>query len=53
MQTLDIAEETLETLEILKGLNLRDYEDTKDVYFRGKVDAYEIAIKHIKGLQGK
>ena len=43
---------TLETLEILKDLNLRDYDDTNDVYFKGKADAYLIAIRHIKGMQG-
>ena len=43
---------TLETLEILKDLNLRDYEDTQDVYFKGKADAYLIAIRHIEGMQG-
>jgi hypothetical protein len=53
MQTLDIVEETLETLEILRDLNLRDYEDTNDVYFKGKADAYLIAIRHIKGMQGE
>lgn len=53
MQTLNIVKETLETLEILKDLNLRDYDDTKDVYFKGKADAYLIAIRHIKGMQGE
>jgi hypothetical protein len=45
--------ETLETLEILRNLNLRDYKDTKDVYFKGKADAYLIAIRHIKGMEGE
>jgi len=44
---------TWETLEILRDLNLRDYDDTKDVYFKGKADAYLIAIRHIKGMQGE
>ena len=47
---LNITEDTLETVTILRDLNLRDYEDTQDLYFKGKVDAYNIVIKHMEAL---
>ena len=47
---LNITEDTLETLTILRDLNLRDYEDTQDVYFKGKVDAYNIIINLMEAL---
>ena len=45
-----VTEDTLETCTILRDLNLRDYEDTQDAYFKGKVDAYNLVIKHMEVL---
>jgi hypothetical protein len=45
-----VAEDTLETCTILRDLNLRDYEDTQDLYFKGKADAYTIVINLLEGL---
>lgn len=45
-----VTEDTLETCKILRDLNLRDYEDTQDQYFKGKADAYTIVINLLEGL---
>ena len=45
-----VAENTLDTCKILRDLNLMDYEDTQDLYFKGKVDAYTIVINLLEGL---
>lgn len=45
-----VTENTLETCKTLRELNLKDYEDTQDQYFKGKVDAYTIVINLLKAL---
>ena len=45
-----VAEDTLDTCKILRDLNLRDYEDTQDQYFKGKADAYTIVINLLEAL---
>lgn len=48
---LNTVEHTLDTLKALRDLNQRDYEDTGDMYFRGKVDAYSLIINHMEALE--
>ena len=48
---LNTVENTLDLLKTLRDLNQRDYEDTKDLYFRGKVDAYNLVINHMEELE--
>lgn len=43
-------EDTLRAFTALRDINLRDYEDTQDAYFKGKVDAYNLVIKHMEVL---
>lgn len=45
-----VTEDTLETCKTLRELNLRDYEDTQDQYFKGKADAYTIVINLMEAL---
>ena len=45
-----VTEDTLETCKTLRELNLRDYEDTQDLYFKGKADAYTIVINLLEAL---
>jgi hypothetical protein len=45
-----VTEDTLDTCKILRDLNLRDYEDTQDQYFKGKADAYTIVINLLEAL---
>lgn len=45
-----VTENTLETCKTLRELNLKDYEDTQDQYFKGKVDAYTIVINLMEAL---
>ena len=43
-------EDTLRAFTALRDINLRDYEDTQDAYFKGKVDAYTIVINLLEAL---
>ena len=45
-----VTEDTLETCKTLRELNLRDYKDTQDQYFKGKADAYTIVINLMEAL---
>lgn len=45
-----VTEDTLDTCKTLRELNLRDYKDTQDQYFKGKADAYTIVINLLEGL---
>ena len=45
-----VTEDTLETCKTLRELNLRDYKDTQDLYFKGKADAYTIVINLMEAL---
>ena len=43
-------EDTLRAFTALRDINLRDYEDTQDLYFKGKADAYTIVINLLEAL---
>ena len=45
-----VTEDTLDTCKTLRELNLRDYKDTQDQYFKGKADAYTIVINLMEAL---
>ena len=44
------TKDTLDMCKTLLELNLRDYEDTQDQYFKGKADAYTIVINLLEAL---
>ena len=48
---INTVKDTLDTVKTLRDLNQRDYEDTGDLYFRGKVDAYNVVINHMEALE--
>jgi hypothetical protein len=45
-----MSKDTLETCKKLRELNLKDYKDTQDQYFKGKADAYTIVINLLEAL---
>ena len=45
-----LLEGAVQTFKDLSELNARDFEDTDDSFFKGKVQAYNIATSHIESL---
>jgi len=43
-------EGAVQTFKDLSEINARDFEDTDDSFFKGKVQAYDVATSHIESL---
>ena len=45
-----MLEGAMQTFKDLSEINAKDFEDTDDSFFKGKVQAYNIATSHIESL---
>ena len=45
-----LLEGTAQTFKDLSEINAKDFEDTDDSFFKGKVQAYDIATRQIESL---
>lgn len=45
-----MLEGAVQTFKDLSEINAKDFEDTDDSFFKGKVQAYNIATSHIESL---